>query len=482
MTSRDSSGWLDSGRNSRGGATAVRDSAQDGPRDAADLLAPKTQIVTDRDAYLGQGKNDVGRRISDDQVELFISGDVANSLQLEFTQHAPDFLALHDVGTSASLRLLNSLAGAAGARVQKLSIRRQGHGVALAVLQFVEMPLADGTPVRVYSSDLNSNGQTRAQVARVLLGFSRLGVLLVGELPPHAVTQQLSPLHDAIVRGPWPNRELLLLPLASTSALAAQSTQLAARSQVAVHVTPHAASPRQAWSFIGGAWNRLHAGGNHGVQSAALPTELAQAVPKRKLPRNEMATQPMGLASDMPAKTAAANPAPPVLPRPAPPAPLPPGYALPAALAGAAMPAPVAMPAAPARTTPLSVREPMPMPAPGGVSWQSYADRCALIKGTIACCVFDAHSRQALAMAGGPPGGDRLAQQGASLLSQVADSARSLGLSTSRLEVAASTSSHHLIVRPVPGHSGIALHMVLLASTANLTLARMQLERIEIPE
>ena len=88
-----------------------------------DLLAPRTQIVNDREAYLGQGRHDVGRRIADDQVELFVSSDVAAALQQEFTLHAPEFIALHDVGTSASLRLLSSLAGAAGARVQRLSVK-----------------------------------------------------------------------------------------------------------------------------------------------------------------------------------------------------------------------------------------------------------------------------------------------------------------------------------------------------------------------
>jgi hypothetical protein len=44
-----------------------------------------------------------------------------------------------------------------------------------------------------------------------------------------------------------------------------------------------------------------------------------------------------------------------------------------------------------------------------------------------------------------------------------------------------STPSHHLLLRPVPGHPGVALHLVLLATGANLTLARMQLDRIEVP-
>ena len=35
---------------------------------------------------------------------------------------------------------------------------------------------------------------------------------------------------------------------------------------------------------------------------------------------------------------------------------------------------------------------------------------------------------------------------------------------------------------PVPGHPGVALHLVLQAHGTNLTLARMQLERIAAPD
>ena len=401
-----------------------------------DLLAPSTQIVGDRDVYLGQGRNDVGRRISDDQVELFVTGDVAMCLQQEFTLHAPEFIALHDVGTSASLRLLSSLAGAAGARVQRLSIRRQGHGVALAVLQFVEVPLADGTPVRVYSTDISADGPARSNMARILLAFSRLGVLMVGELPPHAVTAQLGPLRDAILRGPWPNRDLLMVPLGSGIAMAAQGAQLAHQSPVAVHVTPHAAKPKHVWTFVGGAWNRLHGAPNG---QRALPTDLSNAVPKPRVPNSEATTEPMPLQSlRKPGTTPAAAMAPPMS----------------------------------------SV---MPMPVPGATSWQVYVDRCALIKGSVSCCVFDTHSMQVMAFTGGPPAADRLAQQGASLLGAMNDASRALGLGPARAEASISTTSHHLLLRPVPGHPGVALHMVLQASASNLTLARMQLERVEAP-
>lgn len=397
-----------------------------------DLLSPRTQIVNDRDAYLGQGRHDVGRRISDDQVELFVTTDVATALQQEFTLHSPEFIALHDLGMSASLRLLSNLAGAADARVQRLSVRRQGHGVALAVLQFVEVPLANGTPVRVYSTDVNGDGSLRAQLARVLLAYSRLGVLMVGELPQQTLTTQLAPLREALMRGPWPNRDLLMVPLGSGVALAAQGAQLAHNTPVAVHVTPHAAKPKHVWTFVGGAWNRLH-GAVDGAR--ALPTELSRAVPKPKVPSTEATTEPMPLDGMVPT-------APPMAPL---------------------------------------VASITPMPVPGATSWQTYVDRCALIKGTISCCVFDTHSMHPMASAGGPPGADRLAQQGAALLSAMNDASRALGLGPARAEASISTTSHHLVLRPVPGHPGVALHMVLLASASNLTLTRMQLERVEPP-
>ena len=154
----------------------------------AELNAPATQLVTDRDTYLGQGRHDVGRRIAGDQVELFVSGDVATALQGEIQQHSSEFLALHDVGTRATLRLLSSLASASGAPVQRLTVRRQGQGIALAVLQFVEVALSDDSRVRVYSTDIESDTVTRRQLTSLLLSCSRLGVLLVGELPPHAMT------------------------------------------------------------------------------------------------------------------------------------------------------------------------------------------------------------------------------------------------------------------------------------------------------
>jgi hypothetical protein len=121
------------------------------------------------------------------------------------------------------------------------------------------------------------------------------------------------------------------------------------------------------------------------------------------------------------------------------------------------------------------------MPAPGGTRWQGYLERCVQIKGALACCVFDLHSGKPLASSGQMPSAERMAQQGAGLLAAAADSCRALGLGSGMPTLTMSTTAHHMLLHPVPGHPGVVAHLVLLAGAANVALARMQLERIEAP-
>ena len=196
------------------------------PPSRDDLLAPPTQIVRNRADYLGEGQDDVGQRIADDKLELFVALEPAQAMLQQFAQLTPEFIALHDVGASQSLRLLNAIATALNTKVQTLAIRRQGHGVALATLPFVELPGRGSQHLRVYSTDIDTDSASRRALANVLLGHSRLGVLMVGEMPGHLLAQALQPLRDAVVKGPWPNRELLMVPLGNAGALAAQAQAL----------------------------------------------------------------------------------------------------------------------------------------------------------------------------------------------------------------------------------------------------------------
>ncbi|MCA0241219.1 MAG: hypothetical protein LCI02_10175 [Proteobacteria bacterium] len=224
------------------------------PGEADDLSAPATQIVRDRDVYLGQSR-DIGRRLAPDQTELFVSDDPALALQRELERLAPQFIALHDVGTSSSLRLLQSMSHNSGP-VMRLAVRRQGHGVPLATLQFVEIAGSDGSTLRVYSTDVDADSHTRHLMARVLVSHARLAVLLFGDLPPHALASALQPLADAAGHDRWPSRQMLLIPLGLPGHLKGFA-ELFQRKGIDAQVAPRVARATDAWSSIGAAWNRL---------------------------------------------------------------------------------------------------------------------------------------------------------------------------------------------------------------------------------
>lgn len=403
-----------------------------------ELMAPRTQLVGDKDLYLGNAEAQIGRRIGDDQFELFVVCHPAEALLQQFSQLAPDFIAIHDLGTDASTRLLTAVAAASSRKVQKLIVRRQGYGVPLATLRFVELPLQPGRMLRVYTTQVDGDTQSREQLARVLLAHSRLAVIMVGELPPHVLASGLAPLRQSLLSGPWPNRQLLFVPMASAPSLPTQAAALAGNSGVAVRTTPQVSRPGEAWSFISGSWNRLNADGADAGTPKPPPA-----------PRDDAAmapTEPMAL----------------------PPAP----YA-----------------AAYAPTRPLDLQ---PMPRPGAAAsaslspqtaetelWAGYVKRCSTIPAVVHCCVFDIIQQRPLAHDGAPRMADRLAAKGAMLHAAMVDTSQVLGLGTPQPDAVITLSHHYLLIRPMPGHSQVALHLVLQRERGNIGQTRAELHKID---
>jgi hypothetical protein len=399
-----------------------------------ELLSPATQIVGDKDAYLGNAPSDIGRRIADDQLELFVVCHPAEAMLQQFSQLAPNFIAIHDIGTTSSARLLAAVAAASSRKLQKLVIRRQGYGVALATLQFVELPLQPGRSLRVYTTQIDSDTQTRQQLAQVLLAHSRLAVVMVGDLPPHALGSSLQPLRDAITTGPWPNRQLLMVPLAQAATLPARAAALAGNSGVLVRTTPQVGRPADAWSFISGAWNRL----NSNTSETQPPRTVQPAHPvARPLEANTFAPPPT---------------------------------------------APAHAPTQPLELSPMPSTGAHGAPAQSASSaalWSEYVKRCAAIKGTVECCVFDIDLQRSLAHSGTQRMADRLAAKGAMLHAAMSDSANVLGLGSPNPDAAITLEKHYLLLRPMPGRPRIALHMVIDRSHGNIGLARAQLHQID---
>lgn len=416
-------------------------------RRAAELSAPATQFIADRESYLGQGRRDIGRRVSATEIELFVVGDAAEALQHQLVEFAPDYIALADVAGHVAQGMLAALSSACQAPLQTLAIRRQGQGVALAELPFIELKAGDGSLLRIFGNDINADTRTRQHIGLVLLAHSRLGVLMVTELPRHSIPPALAPLREAITRGPWSNGDLLVVPLAAMPTLGVEAAHLGGRSGVGIELVAVAKRSTDAVGAMFDAWNRVQAR-QHAHATLALPrARPAQDADDDDEPSWAAATVPMGLES---------------APQAAP--------AQPAAV-------PTQLPALALRAAAANIAR-SPMPVPGGTRWDDHARRVAALRGVIACAVFDQHSDQCLASAGGRPSGERLSAQGAALVRLMSEAGRAIGVGPALQEATLHVGRHQLLLMALSGHPGLWLHLVIETQVASVAMVRAMAEKI----
>jgi hypothetical protein len=243
----------------------------------------------------------------------------------------------------------------------------------------------------------------------------------------------LQPLRDGIASGAWPNRQLLMVPLAPAATLPARAAALAAHGGLVVRTTPQVGRPADAWSYISGAWSRLNSSTPDApgprpppVSAAAPPTKTEYAAPA-PTPATHARTQPLPLSP---------------------------------------------MPGTATNSAPLQA-------ASNAALWAEYVKRCSAIKGAIECCVFDIDLQRSLAHSGSQRMADRLAAKGAMLHAALCDSAEVLGLGPAHPDAAITLEHQYLLLRPMPGRPRVALHMVIDRSHGNIGLARAQLHRID---
>jgi hypothetical protein len=417
------------------------DGADEWQSTRAETAVP-TQVQHRDEDESDPAQRDIGRPVGPTQRELFVSCDPAEAMQQQLDHLQPEYIALHDIGTSSSRKLLAGVAAASGRPVQKLVIRRQGFGTPLATLEFVDFPAPAGeSSLRLYTTETDADTHARHELARVLLCYSRLGVIMVGDLPPHLMASSFEPLREAMIKRDWHNRHMLLLPLAHSTTLGSAGTELGRGTGVTVRTTPQVARPADAWSFISGTWNRLR---------EQIHTELG-----RKLPPLPGANSRGGATPDAPVSA----------PTPLAPTPVAAPPAMPA------MPPAVAMKPMPA----IGPREPQPEDGPLG----RYVHQLIQLPGMVSVAIFDTATGQAQLHAGARPGGPELGQHGAALLGAMAHTSRTLGMGHALPEAAITLGTHHLLLRAVPHHPGLALHVVLDKTHANLTLARLQIGRMD---
>jgi hypothetical protein len=432
-----------------------------------------TQIMKTKEDYLGLAPRDIGRRVNEQQHELFVVCDPADAMKQHFELLTPDFIVIHDLGSSSSRRLVTGVAAGTGRKLQQLVIRRQGFGVVLATLEFAELPSAGGQMMRVYTTHSDAEPAVRQQLARVLLSHSRLGVVFVGDVAPQVLSESMRSLREAIANGPWKNRHLLLVPMAPAAALGAEAAQLSGRSGVEVRTTPPVKRPTDGWGFIVEAWERLR--DTMQVGAARSPSAPAPAPPRAEIPRFD----PTASGRLVPQRGR---------PEPRPREDQPDDFAPTTEAAFSALGGGgERFGYANAPTAPLPFR-PMPevgrseSPAPPAASpLAAFAQRCMAVHGVLGCCLFDIASRRSLVHSGTPVSATLLAAQGETLLSAIMAGGSALGLDAHQPEVAITFPGHHLILRVIPSQPGIGLLVVLDRQRSNLLSARELIMRLDVP-
>ena len=410
-----------------------------------------TQIQHDEADYLAADKEDVGRQTSANQHELFVSCDATLALRQQFEHLAPEFIAVHDLATVSARKLIAGIAEASQLAVQSLTIRRQGYGTALARVEFIELASAEGRVVRMYATETEGDTAARHGIARTLLAFSRLAVIIVGELPAHAIASALRAQQDQVHAGPWSNRELLLLPLGAGSSLSTHGAELGRATGINVRTTPQVLRPADAWGYIDGTWGHLRAALHPPAEPAWADTRV-------------MSEPTLEMPSTAAVPPSAVRPATRTEPR---------STALPSAAPARASPNPLAM-----RPMPTVASAESRAAAPAS-PMQRYVQRLSELPGMASCCVFDVNTGLEVAHAGASPDAADLAMHGKALLASMSACSRRLGLGHTLPEAAITLGSHHLLLRAVPGHAGLALHAAIDKSSANLTLLRLQVQRLD---
>jgi hypothetical protein len=108
-----------------------------------------------------------------------------------------------------------------------------------------------------------------------------------------------------------------------------------------------------------------------------------------------------------------------------------------------------------------------------------YATRLMKVNGMLGCCIVDTVSHRVLAHAGAAFEPDALRRQAEVLLDTAARCGDALGIAVGTPELALTLDAHHLVLRAVPAHPQRMLIGVLDRQLANLTLARMQIQRLD---
>jgi hypothetical protein len=111
---------------------------------------------------------------------------------------------------------------------------------------------------------------------------------------------------------------------------------------------------------------------------------------------------------------------------------------------------------------------------------QRYVQQIGNLSGVVGCAVFHAANGKGVTLAWQGPHAQDVAAQSAELMTTIIRTSRALGIGGKGLPEAAITlQAHHMLLRAIPRHPGLAVLVVLDKAKSNLTLVRVQVLRMD---
>jgi hypothetical protein len=428
-------------------------------------------------------------------------GEPADVLLQHLQKQRPVFVALHDLHGGSSVRLLKGLSSRYNKAIELQVLRCATSGAILAQIEYLELHLNEVPAVRIYACEIDTSAAQQRLMARHLLAFSAMSVMMVGDRAGQHLASSLEAWRQQMCSEPWHNRHMVLMPLSASGATVTRNAQLGRATPVAVRVTPAVLSVEEAWRFISGAWRRVVAGMNgadsHFMDSGYLVSDRQEAEntgsnaapvlgsmglpPSNALPLFSFSSygeealnsgfSPMTkpAAQPDPAPQPEATPAAESLSHPQESVP---GFASSSSEAADGW----AFPGVSMGVTRVFAQPRLARPAEPVKVWaESHAHARSLLEvdGVIACAVFDVNSGLATAQVGSSRVADQLSKQGLVLYSTAAHSARLLGSKEFVPQMDMALEDHVLMLRPMPKHPQLAVIVMADRSRCNLQLLQL---------
>ncbi len=217
-----------------------------------------------------------------DDSDVLVDIDAAQTMRQHFgttrsdLEQASSMITLLDPAGIWAPQVIRALSEASGQRVERLNLRERATLRTLAVIERTSVPRLAGGPLKVYHADNRSSDGLPQPLSEALAEGSHLVAVIIGALPPHAVTVVLRNLLAATRQPEWhcPWLVFILPPGANAMRQRILEQDWPARVRTAA-MSESLTGPASVWNAVLTAWEAAASASGRPVGTVAVAGDLA---------------------------------------------------------------------------------------------------------------------------------------------------------------------------------------------------------------